>query len=309
MVACAPWGSAGEFAASHHGALTRSQAAENGLSSKDVRRLLRDGVLIEPAPGVLVVVGSVRSWQQEMYVATLASKGAGVAGFRSGAAIQGLDGYARESVELLLPGKRRILLPNLVCHHGPMGPEHSLDFTEVDGIRCTGVARTLCDLGSVDPKERVAMAFESAWRNGYSLTWMRQTAERLHRPGQRGTGVLMRLLDSAETRPTPTESALEVRVERALSGIPGVVRQFSIFDAKGRFIARTDFAIPELKIAIEAHSRRFHFGPENEQRDSQREALVQAEGWIVRYVTHAQTRNRRALRSSLLALVSARRAA
>jgi very-short-patch-repair endonuclease len=190
-----------------------------------------------------------------------------------------------------------------------MGPEHSLDFTVVDGVRCTGVARTLCDLGSIDSHERVKVAFESAWRDGHSLTWMRQTAERLHRPGQRGTGVLLRLLDSVETLRRPTESALELQLESALAGIPGVVRQFSIFDPNGRFIARTDFAIPDLKIAIEAHSRRFHFGPQSEDDDAGRESQLHAEGWIVRYVTHAQTRNRRALRSSLLALVHARRAA
>ncbi len=260
MVACAPWGAAGEFAASRHGALTRSQAADNGISSRVIQRLLRDHVLNEPAPGVLVVVGSVPSWHQHLYVATLASRGVGAAGFRSAAALHPLDGYAPGSVDLLLPSRRNIRLPNLVCHYGPMGGEHSVDFTEVDGIRCTGVARTLCDLGSVDSPERVKMAFESAWRNGCSLIWLRQTAERLHRPGQRGTGVLLRLLDAAETRTRPTESALEVRVERALAGIPGLVRQFSIFDPTGRFVARTDFAIPKLKIAIEAHSRRFHFG-------------------------------------------------
>jgi very-short-patch-repair endonuclease len=309
MVACAPWGSAGEFAASHHGALTRSQAAECGITSKVIRRLLRDRVLCEPVPGVLVVVGSVPTWRQQLCVATLASRGAGAAGYRSAATLDRLDGYGTGPVELLVPGKRRTYLPNEEHHQGPMGPEHSLDFTEVDGIRCTGVARTLCDLGSVDPKERVALAFESAWRAGHSLTWMRQTAERLHRPGQRGTGVLLRLLDGAEVRQTPTESALEVRVERALAGIPGVVRQFSIFDPQGLFIARPDFAIPALKIAIEAHSRRFHFGPESEHDDSVREARLHAQGWIVRYVTHAETRNRRVLHSSLVALVNARRAA
>jgi very-short-patch-repair endonuclease len=190
-----------------------------------------------------------------------------------------------------------------------MGPEHSLDFTEVDGIRCTGVARTLCDLGSVDSRERVKMAFESAWRNGYSLTWMRQTAERLHRPGQRGTGVLLRLLASAETYTTPTASALEVVVEEALAGIPGVVRQFSVFDATGRFVGRPDFAIPHLKIAIEAHSRKFHFGQQREDSDAAREADLQSQGWIVRYTTRAQARNRRALRSSLIALIKARQIA
>lgn len=36
------------------------------------------------------------------------------------------------------------------------------------------------------------------WRGGHSLVWIRQTAERLHRPGQRGTGVILDLLDEAE---------------------------------------------------------------------------------------------------------------
>ena len=57
MVACSPFGPAGEFAASRHGALTRSQAASFGLSSKAIRRLLRDQ-LSTARPGVLVIVGS-----------------------------------------------------------------------------------------------------------------------------------------------------------------------------------------------------------------------------------------------------------
>lgn len=309
MVACARWGAAGELAASRHGALTRSQAADKGISFRVIERLLRDEGLIEPAPGVLVVVGSPPTWPQRIYIATLASHGVGVAAFRSAAALHGLDGYAHGPVELLLPSKRRSYLAGVVHHRGPMGDEHANDFTEVDGIPCTGVACTLCDLGSVDPRDKVKAAFESAWRNGYSLTWMRQTAERLHRPGQRGTGVLLRLLDGAHSKIAPTESALETSLEQALDGIPGLVRQHSIFDPRGRFVARVDFAIPELKIAIEGHSRRFHFGPDREDDDAVREANIQAEGWIVRYVTKVQTRNRRALQSSLIALARARRVA
>jgi very-short-patch-repair endonuclease len=88
-----------------------------------------------------------------------------------------------------------------------------------------------------------------------------------------------------------------------------MVRQYSIFDPTGRFVARVDFAIPELKIAIEAHSRKFHFGPDCDDHDAEREAKIQAEGWIVRYVTNTQARNRPAIRASLQALVAARRAA
>jgi hypothetical protein len=308
MVACAPSGAAGEFAASRHGALTRSQAAERGISKRVVDRLLRDGSIDEPVPGVLVVRGAPPTWRQRLYVATLSSNGSGVAGFRSAAALDCFDGYGRGPRELLLPNGRRSRIEGVIHHRGPMGDEHANDFIVVDGIRCTGVARTLCDIGSVDPPERVAAAFESVWRNGYSLTWLRQTAERLHRPGQRGTGVLLKLLDEAVSKTAPTESPLECLLEPALRMIPGLVRQHSVFDLRGRFVARVDFAVPHLKIAVEAHSRRYHFGPRCEDADASREADLQAEGWIVRYVTKAQAANPSAVRSSLLALVEARRA-
>jgi very-short-patch-repair endonuclease len=309
MVACAPWGAAGEFAASRHGALTRSQAAERGISSRVVSRLLRDEVLDEPAPGVLVLRGSPPTWHQRLYVATLACKGAGAAGFRSAAGLSDFDGYGPGPLELLLPNGRHTRLNDVIHHRGPMGPQHANDFTQLEGIRCTGIARTLCDLGSVDPRDKVKAAFESVWRRGVSLVWLRETAERLHRPGQRGTGVLMSLLEEAVTHGTPTESALETFLENSLDGIPGLVRQHAIFDASHRFVARVDFAIPELKIAIDAHSRKYHFGPDHEDADAAREATVQAEGWIVRYVTKRQAHNRSELRSSLLALIEVRRAA
>ena len=119
----------------------------------------------------------------------------------------------------------------------------------------------------------------------------------------------MSLLDEAVTHGTPTESALETFLENSLAGIPGLVRQHVIFDAGRRFVARVDFAIPELKIAIEAHSRKYHFGPDHEDADADREARVQAEGWVIRYVTKSQARNRSELLSSIRALIAARRSA
>ena len=128
-----------------------------------------------------------------------------------------------------------------------MGPKHADDFTRLDGIRCTGIARTLCDLGSVDPRDQVKAAFESVWRRGVSLLWLRG-----HRavapPGQRGTGVLMSLLDEAVTHRTPTESALETFVENSLAGIPGLVRQHVIFDAGHRFLARVDLQFQSSRL-------------------------------------------------------------
>ena len=63
------------------------------------------------------------------------------------------------------------------------------DLIVVEGIATTGLARTLADLGSVVERDDVERALDHFQRRGYSLRWARETAERLHRPGQRGTGV------------------------------------------------------------------------------------------------------------------------
>jgi very-short-patch-repair endonuclease len=273
------------------------------VSADVIRRLIRVGHLREPVPGVLIVSGAPDTWRQRLRVATLASNAAGIAGFRSAAALHQLDGYPPGPLELLVPNHRRIAIRGLVSHRGPI---EAADCGEVDGIACTSVARTLCDLGSVDRPGRVRVAFESAWRNGCEPSEIRATAERLHRPGQAGTRVLLELLDEAERHRRPTDSALEVRVERILADITGLVRQHTVRDQRGRFVARVDFAIPELRIAIEAHSRRHHFGPQRESADASREAALLAHGWIVRYVVHAECREPGRLRASIAALIASR---
>ena len=306
MSARSPFGAAGEFAASRHGALTRRQAAEFGLTPIVVRRLIREGYLLEPVPGVLTIGGSPPTWKQHLLVATLASNAAGVAGHHAAAALHGVDGYTPGRLSIVLDGHRRIHLPDLVVHRGPLDPR---DVTEVDGIRCTSIARTVCDLGSVDPETMLRQAFDWAWRRGVSLRWLAETARRLDTNRRPGPRRVLTLVDEASRVRRPTESALEVAVEQALGPIDGLVRQFVVRRRDGSFVARVDFAIPHVRIAIEAHSRRFHFGLDIEESDAAREASLQAEGWIVRYVTDRQRRYPVELRRSVMALIAARSAA
>lgn len=303
MTACSPFGPAGEFAASRHGAFTRSQAADHGLTHKVISRLLRDGHLREPVPGVLVITGSPPTWRQRLYVASLASKASGAVATRASGGLHGMDEYGPGPVELLVPGRRHIQLPGLVMRQGPLPPE---DIVVVDGIRTTGIARTLCDLGSIDPIQRVTMAFEWAWRTGVSLTWIEQTAQRLEHPTRPGPRVVLGLVARARGLREPTASALEVELDAVVMSLPGVVRQHVVRRADGSFVARPDFAIPELKIAIEGHSRRHHFGFEPEVSDAEREADLVAEGWLVRFITKPQITRPDELRASLLATVAAR---
>ena len=118
--------------------------------------------------------------------------------------------------------------------------------------------------------------------------------------------MILALVDEARRHGQPTASALEVNVEEVINTLPGLVRQHVVTRADGTFVARVDFAIPDLKIAIEAHSRERHFGIRASASDDDREIDLQNEGWIVRYVTDAHRRRPETLRASLTALIAAR---
>ncbi|MEO6122485.1 MAG: hypothetical protein ABIR32_02160 [Ilumatobacteraceae bacterium] len=271
------WGAAGDVAASRHGAFHRSRAVEVGLTNKAIRSLKRSGRLTEPVPGVLVVNGSTDTWQRRLEIATLGSCGAGAASFATAAALGGMDGYAHGPLpHLLLPSWRRQLTTAATLH---VGPFDEIDLVDIGGWQSTNIARTLCDIGGCDPIGQVTLAFESAWRKGVSLEWIRGTAERLDCPRRPGPGVILGLVERALRSERPTGSALEVRLGEILASVPGLVRQHSIHTESGSFVARPDFAVPDVRLAIEAHSRQFHFGPVATDHDEDREHRMTEQGW------------------------------
>jgi very-short-patch-repair endonuclease len=275
-------GAVGEFAASRHGVLSKRQAASFGLKPSDLRRFVNHRLLQEVAPGVFLLAGSEPSWKQEIMSATLCSREIGVAGYESAAALHAVDGYPPGPLVLALPAPRRILMDRVRTHVGPLD---EVDVTEVDHIRCTTAERTICDIASVATDLMATMAFEWYWRTHQDLAPLQRAVDRLHRPGQRGTRIVQELLVDARLKGKPTESALEVRLEAIIGDLEGIVRQHKIFDASGRFLARVDFAIPQLRIAFEAHSKQHHSSPEAQQRDRERHDNIVAAEWKVRYIT------------------------
>ena len=295
-----PEGAVGEFAASRHGVLSRRQAADIGLTSQQIRRLIGRAVVREPVPGVLVTRASPRTWRQELLIATLACNAAGVAGFESSAAMHVVDGFGEGPLTIVVRAPRKILMERVVFHVGPLDEVVVVD---IDGIRCTSLERTLCDLGSSADAFRVRLAFEWYWRTKGDLGPLQAAVDRLHRPGQHGTKLIQELLVDARLKGRPTESPLEVRLEAIIGDLDGLVRQHEVFDAAGRFVARPDFAIPTRRIAIEAHSRQFHSSAAAQQRDAERDDDLRESAWTVRYVTKREMENPSSLRSSIRRLV------
>jgi hypothetical protein len=266
------------------------------------------GVIEEPVPGVLAFAPAPHTWHQALYIATLASGSAGVGSHRSAAAMHGVDGVEKSVLEVSVLRGVRLRIPGVIVHQVsvPIPPE---DIVEIDGIRCTSFARTLVDLASVVAPRALERAVDDFERRGFSLTWLEQVATRLHRPGQRGTKRILAEVDRRRQRGQVRGSWFEKLVEECLSSnaLPPLAQQHEIRDGVGRFICRVDLAIPDVKLAIECHSRSFHTGTHAELVDQRRENRAMLEGWQFLYLGWADRKTPREARQFLEKLITRRR--
>lgn len=278
------WGAVAELAASQHGVTNRRQAAALSFDYRCVARALEAGRLDEPVPGVLVLRGAPATFHQRLAVAVLAGGGT-IASHRAAALLQGLDGVRVAPIEVTVRRGRYPSIDGVVVHRST--PLDERDVTVVDGIRCTTVARTLCDLGAVLPQDDVERCLDGALRRGASLRWVEETLARLDRPGPSGTATLRRILADPRRAGGVPESWFERLVRRALAApdIPPVVLQHPVRGPDGRVVARFDAAIPEWRIGVEAHSAEWHDRPGRVWRDLERDNAVKAVGWTIVYVT------------------------
>lgn len=300
------------IAAGRHGEFTRSEAASSGLSSHNIATAVGRGWLSEPTPGVLVIAGSPDTWRRRLAVLVAAGKGKAAASHRAAAVLQRADGFddpdtlCKPTVELpanvkvLGPVKPPIPVEATVAQPYWFAPPSGydahvhqarelddIDIVTIDNIRCTSVARTLVDLGAVCTDDEVWKALISARRiHDLSPAWLAATATRLDRPGPTGVPTIRRLMRRWANEGVLPESFLEDLMSCMLAdgAIPAVVRQHTIRDAAGAFVARVDAAIPAARVAFEAHSRSFHFGPIKEAADEDRDLRIAAQGYEVIYL-------------------------
>jgi hypothetical protein len=301
---------AGDIAASHHAAISRRQAAASGLEAPRIRTLKKAGLLAEPVPGVLVYAGAPPTWRQGLAVIALAVGGIAVIAYRCAAALHRLDGFVGVEFdpEVIVP-RGALAHVRGIIRHQVSEPVAASDRVVIDGLPCTGLARTIVDLANIvtdDELERVIDDFE---RRGASLTWLEQTARRLARRGCRGPGRVIAEVRRRRVRGTVRGSWFERLIEDCVksSTLPELCTQFEIRDDVGDFVARVDLAIPSVKVGIEAHSRSFHTGEHRELVDQRRENRALLLGWQFLYLGWADRRTPQQARRYLERLVARRR--
>lgn len=276
-------------AGARHGVLGVSEALALGLSKSQIQTDVHRGMWRRAATGVLVAAGSPASWHQSLAIATVSTNG--VASHRAAARLHGLDGHRLEIIEVTVDRGSWRVRPGWTVHQA--GHLEHDDVVRVSGIAATGLARTLVDLGAVVDDELVEQALDDVLRRKVSERWIRQTLDRLERPGPSGTGALRRVLDREDRRGPLPDSMFERLIERAATdaGVPDPQRQVRVRDADGRVIAVLDAAWPDRRIGSEAQSERWHGGPRGAQRDLDRHNQLTAMGWRMLYATWADARS------------------
>ncbi len=299
-----------ELAASQHNVFTRSQAAAEGVRRDHLRRLIIARTVIAMPSGGLVLLAQdgQPSWLQRVTGAVLDHPGT-FASHTTAARLDGTDGYdVFDEIELSVLRPRVLRIPGVTVHR-----VHALDRCDtfpIGAVPCTNRARTLCDLGNSVEPAMVRRALQDALRRGTNERWLRATAERLHRPGQRGTAELVRQLRAHAERGRVPDSWFEQLLDDCLDDprIGLIERQHELRDDDNRLVARFDLAVPEVKLGIEAHSRKHHFVEEEEASDEHRDHAAAELGWDVAYLGYSSLESPASVARRIARRVEVRRA-
>jgi len=190
-----------------------------------------------------------------------------------------LDGVDEEIVEVTVPPLCRWQGVAARTHRSA---DLRRDYVQItDGMPTTTPTRTLADLGMVCSEEVVLRAAHSALRKKLiTRARLRLTCDELGKCGRAGIPVLRRVLLEVASDP-PTESDLESRGAILLQrlGWFDVRRQFEVARTEGRPF-RLDFALPEIKLAIELDGSH-HRERSQWSMDRRRDRELQGLGWTV----------------------------
>lgn len=269
----------GVFVGSHavgEGVLSARQLRERGY-----RRLLH-GVYAFPEVPVDHVL--------YCRAASLLMPDGAVIGGRSAACWHGAPwAGAADPVTVLVPRNRK--------WHGPRGLRvHRTDLAAhdwemVDEVPLTTPGRTAWDVAALEPLATAVGTLDAMVRAGAVSISFLQGMVRTGSGRWRVTRV-RRAVDLVDPRSeSPPESW--VRVALVQAGIEGFVPQFEV-SFGGSFLARVDFAWPELRLALE-YEGAHHFDGLQIVRDDERLRRLVAAGWRIIRISAVDLRDMNAL--------------
>lgn len=264
-----------QLAAAQGGCVRRSQLVDHGVSARSIDRMIAAGSIGNAMADVYRIIGS-RGWADDVRAAVLALPGA-VASHQAAAAILGFP-RLRPAATVMVHTRTTHEFPGVVVHrvHDVL-PDH---VTVIEGLRCTTTPRTIVDLSAVlHPKHLSAIIQDLVLTGDVRTTAIAQALEDVARRGKPGVRSLRATLEELGSDPRPM-TVLERRGSELLGrcGLSGGVRQHPIpWNESKRF----DVAWPELGVAVEWDSRRWHGALDRMANDRERDRTAAINGWVV----------------------------
>lgn len=269
------------------GVVTRQQGIAAGYSVDQIDRLLTRGALTVIRPGLYRSPSAPVTWRSQAWAVLLAAGPLAVLSHGVAARVRQLDGVpAYDAFEITVPSRRRPRSVGNATVHRLSLPGHCR--VTVAGLPVTSPERTIVDLACQLPTEAAMRILTDGLRSG--VVQSRRLDECLARAAGR-TGV-ERARNAVRLADPRIESVLEHELLGIIRGIGiAVVPQCEVRHG-GEFVARLDFAVPALRLGIEAdgyasHSRRGQF-----ERDHERRAALRVAGWELLSFTANQIRQR-----------------
>lgn len=234
-----------------------------------------------------------------MYLAAVMACGAGAAlSHRSAAALWGLRASSGK-IELTVPAVSREVAGVHIHRTRMLQPQ---DFTVLDSIPVTSVARTLLDLSAVVRPNDLEVALDRAERSGlFDLTAVVDVLERAN--GKKGARTLRHVVAAYE--PSTQRSELERAFKRLLSTAPDITSPFfnALVDGDTRTI-EVDAYWEHRRLAVQLDGFEFHRTRRDRERDAASDADLELKGYCVMRLTwdDVTVNGERALRRIRIAL-------
>ena len=264
--------------------VTTAQLQQLKLDRYRVEYRVRKGKLLTVHPGVYRLGGVKPTYEQRVLAACLAT--GGVASHRTAAALFGLRGIDRATIEVAVSGRTTPRLPGVVAHR-----VDQLERTLIGAIPVTMPIQTLLHLAAVEPRLAEGALADAVGRGLVRIPAVVGYLRDVGRRGRNGTRRLRELVEPYVKGMEPTESWLEDRVVEFLRryGFPEPVRQYPLLLPGRLRPIRLDLAYPPeaggVLVDIEVDGRLWHSSPAQLRADQERDRLVAALGWDVIRVT------------------------
>jgi hypothetical protein len=289
-------------AAVQGGIVTRGQLLEMGHKPGGIDWLLRAGAITLVSAGVYRVLPPAD--HVDLIRGAIHTLPDAVASHQSAAYILELPRLPKLVPTVSVESRTTHLFPDVVVRrYDDLRPWH---LTRVDGIRVTGVPRTLFDLAGILGFEEFDLIGEAAVIAGrVPLASFERVTLELARRGKRGSRAAH---DFIETRlgSDPRATVLEKKGRATLEGarLPRPIPQFPMpWDSRRRF----DDAYPDATLALEWDSRAWHEQRAAMQSDRARDREAAIHGWYVaRFTWNDVTKSPNAVASSVADLLKSR---